>query len=62
VVSNLTKSLAKGVSPDAEVNRMQSRRRKIAVYVLIIVATLVLIALPIWLGTGPVVLAPGIDP
>jgi hypothetical protein len=41
---------------------MQSRRRKIAVYVLIIVATLVLIGLPIWLGTGPVVLAPGIDP
>jgi hypothetical protein len=41
---------------------MQSRRRKIAVYVLIIVATLVLIVLPIWLATGPVVLAPGIDP
>jgi hypothetical protein len=41
---------------------MQSRRLKIAVYVLIIVATLVLITLPIWLGTGPVLLAPGIDP
>ena len=41
---------------------MQSRRRKIAVYVLIIVAMLVLIALPMWLDNGPVVLAPGIDP
>lgn len=33
-------------------------RRKIAVYVLIMVAILVLIAVPIWLGTGPAVLAP----
>ncbi|HEU4686979.1 MAG TPA: hypothetical protein VFS23_01385 [Vicinamibacterales bacterium] len=41
---------------------MQSRRRKIAVYVLIIVAMLVLIAIPVWLSTGPVVLAPGINP
>ena len=41
---------------------MQSRRRKIAVYVLIIVAMLVLIGIPVWLGTGPVVLAPGINP
>ena len=41
---------------------MQLRRRRIAVYVLIIVATLVLIAVPICLGTGPVLLAPGIAP
>lgn len=32
--------------------------RKIAVYVLIMVAILVLLAVPIWLGTGPAVLAP----
>ena len=38
------------------------RRRKIAIYVLTIVAVLVLIAIPIWFGTGPVVLAPGINP
>jgi hypothetical protein len=41
---------------------MQSRRRKIAVYVPIILAALVLTAVPIWLGTGPVVLAPGMGP
>lgn len=39
---------------------MQLRRRRIAVHVLIIVATLVLIAVPIWLGTG--LLSPGIAP
>ena len=37
---------------------MRPRRRKIAVYLLIIVALLVLITVPIWLGTGPAVLAP----
>ena len=58
MVSNLTMSLAKRISRGAGDNRMQSRRRKIAVYVLIIVATFVLLALPIWLGTGPVVLSP----
>ena len=37
---------------------MQSRRRKIAVYVFIMVAIFVLISVPIWLVTGPAVLAP----
>ena len=41
---------------------MQHRWRTITVYVFIAVAIGVLIAIPIWLGTGPVVLAPGIDP
>jgi hypothetical protein len=41
---------------------MQPRRRTLAVYVIIAVAIVVLMAIPIWLGTGPAVLAPGIDP
>jgi hypothetical protein len=41
---------------------MQSPRRKLAIYIVIVLAIVVLMAIPIWLGTGPVVLAPGIDP
>jgi hypothetical protein len=37
---------------------MQSRRRKIAVYALIIMAMFLLISVPLWLGTGPVLLSP----
>jgi hypothetical protein len=42
---------------------MQSPRRKLAAVhiVVIVLAIVVLMAIPIWLGTGPVVLAPGID-
>ena len=39
---------------------MQSRRRKIAGHVAIILTALVLMAISIWLGTGPAMLAPGI--
>ena len=39
-------------------NRMQPRRQKIVFYVLIIVATLAVIAVPIWLRIGPVLLSP----
>jgi hypothetical protein len=46
----------------AEVRIMQSPRRKAATYVLIALAILVLMAIPIWLSTGPAVLAPGINP
>jgi hypothetical protein len=42
---------------------MLSSRWKRTVYVVLIVLALVaLIAIPVWRGTGPVVLAPGIDP
>ena len=37
---------------------MQPPRRRVAIHVVIIVATIVLTALSIWLGTGPVVLSP----
>jgi hypothetical protein len=37
---------------------MRSARRRIAGHVAIIVATVVLTALSIWLGWGPVVLSP----
>lgn len=37
---------------------MQPRRRRISIHVVIIVATIVLTALSIWLGTGPVVFSP----
>jgi hypothetical protein len=41
---------------------MQSPRRTPTTYVLIALAILVLLAIPIWLSTGPAVLAPGINP
>ena len=41
---------------------MEDRWRKLAFHVVIAVAIVVLMAIPIWLGTGPALLAPGIDP
>jgi hypothetical protein len=46
----------------ADVRIMQSPRRKPTTYVLIALAILVLLAIPIWLSTGPAVLAPGSTP
>jgi hypothetical protein len=37
---------------------MQSRRRRIATHVALIAAMVLLTALSIWRGTGPVVLSP----